>query len=203
MTSSRLGTSSTAPSTRRCKAPIIPSTHAGGRSPCPRQCEETALFKVTKTYGHELGLSACFRQWRATSHCRYLHGYPLSFKFTFEAKELDENNWVLDFGGLKEVKAWLAATFDHKLLIAEDDPQRERLEALGKDSVYQTYPGNPGGGFLADTLVIPFVGCEGFAKYVHSYVSAWLYEKNLAPRVRLASVEVREHGGNSAIYESN
>lgn len=157
------------------------------------------MYKVTKTYGHELGLSACFRQWRAQSHCRFLHGYPLSFKLTFEAKELDENNWVLDFGGLKEVKAWLVETFDHKLLIAEDDPQRERLEDLGMAGAEKQDIPDP---CLADTLVIPAVGCEGFARYVHSYVAAWLYEQGHAPRVRLVSVEVREHAGNSAIYES-
>jgi 6-pyruvoyltetrahydropterin/6-carboxytetrahydropterin synthase len=43
------------------------------------------LHFVKKTYGHELGLSACFRQHRAKSHCRFLHGYPLSFTFTFAA----------------------------------------------------------------------------------------------------------------------
>lgn len=161
------------------------------------------MYKVTKTYGHELGLSACFRQWRAQSHCRFLHGYPLSFKLTFEAKELDENNWVLDFGGLKEVKAWLVETFDHRLLIAEDDPQRDRLCDLGRDiSGRAPSYGGATGELLGNTLVIPAVGCEGFARYVHSYVAAWLFEQGHAPRVRLVSVEVREHAGNSAIFES-
>ena len=36
------------------------------------------VWRSTKTYGHEEGLSCCFRQWRAThSHCRLLHGYAL------------------------------------------------------------------------------------------------------------------------------
>ena len=39
-----------------------------------------------------------------------LHGYSLQFKFTFEARELDERNWVVDFGGLKPLKAWLEDT---------------------------------------------------------------------------------------------
>lgn len=29
-------------------------------------------YVSTKTYGHEVGLSATFRQWRASSHCRLL-----------------------------------------------------------------------------------------------------------------------------------
>ena len=51
-----------------------------------------------KKYGHERGLSAAFRQWRADSHCKFLHGYSLEFEFEFGADELDEKNWVVDFG---------------------------------------------------------------------------------------------------------
>lgn len=58
----------------------------------------------TKQYGHELGLSCAFRQWKADSHCKYIHGYALAFKFKFETDTLDSNNWVVDFGNLKELK---------------------------------------------------------------------------------------------------
>ena len=150
------------------------------------------MYKVTKTYPHELGLSACFRQHRAKSHCRFLHGYPLSFKLTFGAKELDENNWVLDFGGLKEVKAWLCETFDHRLVVANDDPARDFLVSLG-----QATDDRPQ---LAQPLIIPNVGCEAFARYVFDYVKAWLNRNGHSSRVRLLEVEVREHGGNSGIY---
>jgi len=149
------------------------------------------MYLVTKTYGHELGLSACFRQWRAKSHCRFLHGYPLSFKLTFATDTLDENNWVIDFGGLKYIKGWLVDTFDHKLLVAADDPCRQELEDLAV--------GN-GPDKLADVIVVPFVGCEGFAQYVFAFVDDWLKAEGHSPRVVLTSVEVREHGGNSAIY---
>lgn len=150
------------------------------------------MYKSTKHFGHELGLSACFRQWRATSHCRLLHGYPLAFTLTFGASELDERNWVIDFGGLKDVKAFLVDTFDHKLVIAADDPQRLRLYALG-DKDWD--------GPLADVLVIPNVGCEAFAAYVFDHVESWLIDAGHSPRVHLISVECREHGGNSAIFE--
>jgi 6-pyruvoyltetrahydropterin/6-carboxytetrahydropterin synthase len=161
------------------------------------------VYYVTKTYGHELGLSACFRQWRAKSHCRFLHGYPLSFKLTFGASTLDENNWVLDFGGLKEVKGWLVATFDHRLLVAADDPHLERIKALNPTT--NTMPdGTPvyligDERQLADVLVIPSVGCEGFAEFVFQHVLRWLDARGHTPRVFLQSVEVREHAGNSAI----
>lgn len=150
-------------------------------------------YRITKTYGHDLGLSACFRQPRATSHCRFLHGYPLSFKFTFEADQLDQNNWVLDFGSLKPLKQWLCDTFDHKLLVAVDDPQLDYLTGLG-------------GLDLADPLVLTAVGCEAFARMAWGQAEDILYQLGqranapLARGVRCVEVEVREHGANSAIY---
>jgi 6-pyruvoyltetrahydropterin/6-carboxytetrahydropterin synthase len=69
----------------------------------------------TKHYGHNIGLSAVFRQPKADhSHCHLLHGYSLAFTFTFGCDELDNKNWVVDFGGLKPLKAWLEDQFDHK-----------------------------------------------------------------------------------------
>lgn len=148
------------------------------------------MYFVTKTYGHDLGLSACFRQWRAESHCRFLHGYPLSFKFTFGAPILDKNNWVFDFGGLKELKQHLVDTYDHKLLVAEDDPELDMLTSLA-------------GLGLADPIVVPFVGCEGFAQSEIDWVRQWLVEKHSHDTMNrglfVHAVEVREHGGNSAI----
>src|SRR3712207_1057849 len=77
------------------------------------------LFRSTKTYDHNEGLSCCFRQWRATdSHCSLLHGYALSFRFVFACSELDERNWCYDFGALKPVRAWLKSMFDHTMLVA-------------------------------------------------------------------------------------
>ena len=52
------------------------------------------MYNSTKTYGHDVGLSCSFRQWRAQSHCSKVHGYALSVKFTFAAEKLDERNWV-------------------------------------------------------------------------------------------------------------
>lgn len=152
------------------------------------------MHLVTKTYGHNLGLSACFRQPRATSHCRFLHGYALAFKLTFAADKLDENNWVIDFGSLKLVKKMLVDTFDHKLLVAEDDPCLEEITALA-------------GVDCANPLVLPAVGCEAFARHVFDWVYDWL--DNTDPMgyrirgLRLIEVECREHGANSAIYRED
>ena len=144
-------------------------------------------YRSTKTFTHELGLSAAFRQWRAESHCRFIHGYALSFKVTFEAQELDVRNWVVDFGSLKTFKALLENTFDHRLLVAEDDPNLDdfkRLDMWG----------------LAQVRVLPKVGCEAFAEYAAGALEVWLLDNGYAPRVRVVSVECMEHGANSAIY---
>ena len=67
-------------------------------------------YRVTKTYGNERGLSCAFRQWRADSHCNLIHGYSLGFRFVFEAAQLDDRNWVYDFGNLGFVKEFLSLT---------------------------------------------------------------------------------------------
>ncbi len=151
--------------------------------------EWNAMYKSTKTYGHEVGLSCCFRQWRANhSHCSLLHGYAIGVKLEFEANKLDARNWVVDFGGLSEVKDFLKGTFDHTLVIAQDDPELDTFIHL--DSIK-----------VAKVVVLDNVGCEAFAEYIHSYVDNWLVRHGLRNRVKLKLVEVREHGANSAIYE--
>lgn len=163
-------------------------------------------FYSTKTYGQELGLSAVFRQHRAThSHCSLLHGYALGFKFTFACTSLDDRNWVQDFGGLKVLKERLQATFDHKVVVAEDDPMLDHICSLS--------------GTVADVLVLPAVGCEAFAEYAFGLAKKVIEDANRAEvqrlqavhipghgrrdgqqRVRVHSVECFEHGANSAIY---
>ena len=151
-------------------------------------------YYSTKTYGHNIGLSAVFRQPHADhSHCKYLHGYSLAFKFTFGCSDLDNKNWAVDFGGLKPLKNWLEDTFDHKLLVAQDDPHRDKLEQLGKDG-------------LADVVIVPGIGCERFAEMAYNKMSDIIKDQKFAgkllnPTARVKSAEVFEHNANSAIYE--
>lgn len=144
-------------------------------------------YYSTKTYDHNEGLSCAFRQWRAThSHCRWIHGYALAVKFTFGADDLDDRNWVQDFGGLKEIKSWLKNQFDHTLVVAQDDPELERFKELEKNDI-------------VDLRIIPAVGCEKFAEYIFDHVNPIIKQES-NNRVWVESVEVREHSGNSAIY---
>jgi len=150
-------------------------------------------FYSTKTYGNDRGLSCCFRQWRSThSHCSLLHGYSIGVKIIFECESLDERNWVMDFGGLKEFKQWLEHMFDHTLLVAEDDPELE---------LFKNLPAH-----VADLRIVPAVGCERFAEMAFKKMTEILDKSEKAgtllnKTVFVKSVEVFEHDANSAIYE--
>lgn len=151
-------------------------------------------FQSTKVFD---GFSTCFRQWKAeTTHCRFLHGYGVSFKLWFEG-ELDHGNWVWDFGGMKRAqakidgmspKAWFDYMFDHTVIIAKDDPQLAgyftKLERNG----------------TIQLRVIDAVGAEKFAEFLYNKINPFLEEETKG-RVKLSKVEFREHGKNSAIYE--
>lgn len=147
-------------------------------------------YRVVKTYGHERGLSACFRQHPAThSHCQFLHGYALAVTLEFEADELDERNWVIDFGGLKHIKGWIADQFDHKTLVAKDDPKISIFRELQVAGLIQL-------------VELPAVGCEAFATHVANYVNHWLSGGEFTNNPRLVRVEVREHSGNAAQWQA-
>lgn len=150
-------------------------------------------FYSTKTYGTDRGLSCCFRQWRAThSHCSLLHGYSIGIKLIFECDTLDDKNWCMDFGGLKAFKEWADSMFDHTLIVAKDDPMLGEFQFLAANG-------------LCDLREVDGVGCEMFAKMCYDKMSELLADGNLRyainPTVRVKSVEVFEHGANSAIYE--
>ncbi len=143
-------------------------------------------YMSTKTYGHNIGLSACFRQPKAHSHCRFLHGYSLAFKFTFQASKLDERNWVVDFGGLKPLKAWLEEKFDHKIVLDKDDPELETFIDLERKD-------------LARLTIFDGVGVEKFAQHAYNDADKLVREMT-DDRCWVVSVECAEHGANSAIY---
>jgi len=144
-------------------------------------------YYSTKTYGHNIGLSAVFRQPNADhSHCHLLHGYSLGFKFTFACDHLDNKNWAVDFGGLKPIKAWLEDSFDHKTAIDKADPHIDVFLDLEKKG-------------LIDLRIFDGVGAEKFAYHVYVFADNLIKEKTDG-RCWVHSVECAEHGANSAIY---
>jgi 6-pyruvoyltetrahydropterin/6-carboxytetrahydropterin synthase len=151
-------------------------------------------FQSTKLFD---GFSCVFRQWRAEgTHCRFLHGYALSFRVWFEG-ELDERNWVWDFGHAKRSKymidgmnpkVWMDYMFDHTTIIAEDDPGLGGFKTMNDLGIIQL-------------RIVPAVGAEQFAKYIFDKLTPWV-ESDSEGRVKIVRVEVREHEKNTAIYEN-
>ena len=151
------------------------------------------MFQSTKVFD---GFSCCFSQWRAeTTHCKYLHGYGVSFKVKFEG-DLDHRNWVWDFGGMKRAKtkidglspkAWMDHMFDHTVIIADDDPHKEGF--LEMDTIG-----------VAQVRVVPATGAEKFAEYIFHKLNNFV-KTETQERVRVVKVEFREHGKNAAIYK--
>jgi len=141
------------------------------------------------------GYSTCFRQWKAEgTHCRFLHGYAVSFRVWFEG-DLDHRNWVFDFGGMKRAKteinhmqpkeffSWL---LDHTTIVAWDDPYLETFKQMNEDGIIQL-------------RVLPATGCERFAEYLYDVINTFL-TKETEGRVKATKVEVYEHERNSASY---
>ena len=141
------------------------------------------------------GYSTVFRQWKADgTHCKYLHGYAISFRVWFTG-DLDHRNWVWDFGGMKRAKntidgmqpkdyfAWL---LDHTTVIAEDDPHLDLFRLMNDDNLIQL-------------RVIPATGCERFAEFLYSKINEFLAVETNG-RVKASKIEVYEHEKNSASY---
>jgi 6-pyruvoyltetrahydropterin/6-carboxytetrahydropterin synthase len=150
-------------------------------------------YQSTKVFD---GFSCVFRQWKAEgTHCKYVHGYGVSFKVWFEG-ELDEKNWVWDFGGMKRAKgtidgmnpkAWMDYMFDHTMIVAEDDPFLESFKLMDRAGA-------------AQVRILPAVGAEKFAEYVFNKLQEFIHTETEG-RVRIVRVDFMEHGRNSAIYE--
>jgi 6-pyruvoyltetrahydropterin/6-carboxytetrahydropterin synthase len=141
------------------------------------------LFKSTKRF---IGFPCTHRQWRAESHCRFVHGYSREFYFEFAASELTQEGWVMDFGGLGDIKSWLDHMFDHTFLVSQDDPKMEDFKRLDSEGVIQM-------------RVLPNAGMEGTAQYVYNKVNE-MVKASTKNRVWVTLVEVRENEKNSAIF---
>jgi 6-pyruvoyltetrahydropterin/6-carboxytetrahydropterin synthase len=151
-------------------------------------------FQSTKLFD---GFSTVFRQWQAEgTHCKFLHGYAVEFKVTFQG-ELDHRNWVWDFGGMKRSKTkidgmspkdWMDYMFDHTVVIAKDDPEKIFFENLDARGAIQL------------RIIDGSVGAERFAEFIFKKLNEFVHEETKG-RVRVVRVEFFENKKNSAIYE--
>ena len=140
-------------------------------------------YKITKIFGHDSGYSCAFRQWNAKSNCSKIHGYSLGFEINLISQQLDENNWVFNFGDFNFLKKWLRDNFDHTLLIAKDDPFKEKFLELDNLGV-------------ANVVELDEISCEKFAEMTYKFIFKHFQEHEID--VVIESVYVSEHSGNKA-----
>ncbi len=149
-------------------------------------------FQSSKVFD---GFSTVFRQWKAKdTHCRFLHGYGISFKVYFEGR-LDHRNWVWDFGGMKRAKtlidgkqpkAWMDYMFDHTTIISKDDPYMDYFQTMHSEGVIQL-------------RVIEATGAEKFSEYIYNKLNEFVLNETDS-RVRVTKVKFMEHSKNAAYY---
>ena len=152
------------------------------------------MYQITKKWGP---FSCAFRQPNAIgySHCQYVHGYGLTVEATFTSYTLDKRGWVIDYGGLKPIKAKIEEMIDHKTIVSRRDPDLDFFLEGEKRGIFQlTYMDN--------------FSCEHVARFLHQYISQWLeftYKSSQAhfspcSSLKVDSVKVNEHWANSATY---
>jgi 6-pyruvoyltetrahydropterin/6-carboxytetrahydropterin synthase len=148
------------------------------------------MYVSTKSYDTRSGFSIAYRQWKADSHCKYIHGYALGFDFEFESETLDVRNWVCDFGGFKTLKSFLEEYFDHTLLVAQDDPELEFFKEIDRRG-------------LAQVREVTATGCEGLSEWLYWYMNeVWLPENGYqGSNVHCRKVHVHETEANSGWVE--
>jgi 6-pyruvoyltetrahydropterin/6-carboxytetrahydropterin synthase len=155
---------------------------------------QPVAYKFTSTKEYVDEFPCAYKQWKADTHCNLNHGYSFSMKFYFGANELDRRGWVVDYGGLKELKDILRGQFDHKTIIAADDPDLERYRQLEKEGILQL-------------TVLPGMGCEMIADMLYRFVNNVYIPDYLgageAERVWCYRVEVRETQSNMAWREGH
>jgi 6-pyruvoyltetrahydropterin/6-carboxytetrahydropterin synthase len=83
-------------------------------------------------------------------------------------------------------KEWMDFMFDHTYIIALDDPFLPKALEMNSEGIVQL-------------RIVPATGAEQFAKYIYDKVSEFILEET-DNRVRVVSVEFKEHAKNSAIY---
>lgn len=151
-------------------------------------------YKYVSTKEYVDAFPVAYRQHKADSFCRLIHGYAFSMKFYFGTNDLDVRNWAMDYGGLKDLKEILQQQFDHTLLVAETDPHLDWYKEAEKRGI-------------AQLTILPRLGCEGLADMLYKYVNG-VYIPDLlgegeSQRLWCYRVEVRETQSNMAFREGH
>jgi 6-pyruvoyltetrahydropterin/6-carboxytetrahydropterin synthase len=145
-----------------------------------------ASYTCTKRYPE---ISVAHRHWRAQTHCAFIHGYARSTEITIGCDALDARGWVVDLGDLRAIRRFLEQAWDHRLLVADDDPLLPELRALeAKGGLHLNVMDSSKG--WAPTL-------EGSCRYVYDHAQA-IVQQATQGRARVVKVEIWEKADNRA-----
>ena len=141
------------------------------------------MITCTKSY-RDIPLS--HRQPFHSGRCSRLHGHSWAITLIFEAKELDVNGFVIDFGDLHFIKDWIDLNLDHATALKKTDPLRQECEKLEKMGLLKIF-------------WVDCASCEGIAQFLYHTFQPMIEEKTIR-RVRLQSLHLEEDSKNSATF---
>lgn len=125
------------------------------------------------------------RQHRHAGHCARIHGHSWSLALTFACKEPDRHGFVVDFGGLRFLRAWIDEHLDHACVLSVDDPELAWAKAKQ--------------GTVFKLLVVENASAEGIARHLHAALDP-LVRAETGGRAWIAEVELHEDSRNSVRF---
>ena len=125
------------------------------------------------------------RQHRHDGHCALIHGHNWGITLTFACTETDGNGFVVDFGKLKYLKAWIDEHLDHACLFNADDTEAKHLLCNA--------------GHLFKAFILPNSACEGIAQHLHGIFDQ-MVRAETNNRAWITEIEINEDSKNSAAY---
>lgn len=145
-----------------------------------------SFFTCTKRFPE---ICVSHRNWNSGTHCSRIHGYARTVEITIQAQELDAAQWVVDLGDLKFIRELLVEAWDHRLLVASDDPLLDDFRELEKKGALSVNVMNIDKGWGP--------GLEGSCQFIFDQVQPVLSEKTKG-RCRVSKVEIWEKSDNRA-----
>ncbi|MFL6615801.1 MAG: 6-pyruvoyl trahydropterin synthase family protein [Pantoea agglomerans] len=143
-------------------------------------------YRVSKLFDD---LPCCHRSWANQGHCAFLHGYERRFNVEFCCFTLESGTgFIVDFSGLKKIRAALCHQFDHTTLIAENDPELPLFRQLAARNII-------------DLRIMANTSMEGAARWVFETANKLISEETEG-RVWVTSVEARESRKNAVTLTS-
>lgn len=156
------------------------------------------MFKSTKRFGP---ISTNHRNWHALTNpnrdsrkCGRVHGYSRYVEFIFVG-DYDQQQWVVDFGNLRDIKKIIEDTWDHKTLIASDDPGLMDLKDAESKGLLDLSIVDVSNGLEWGP------GIEGSCKWLFDISSPIIFEKTNG-LAAIESIRIWEHEINSAMYKA-